>query len=64
MSFEDFKKTFPGLFKGYNPVAKEKAYVREFEKATGQKHDGEIKGTSKKVKAVGKELVEDKKPGA
>lgn len=59
MSFEDFKKTFPGLFKGYNPAAKEKAYVMEFEKATGKKH-GEIKGASKKGKAVGKELGQAK----
>ena len=62
ISFSEFKKLFPKMFVGYNTKVKEKAYIREFEKATGQSY-GQIKTTSKEVKRSGKELGKDKKSG-
>ena len=59
ISFSDFKKLFPKMFIGYNTKVKEKAYITEFEKATGQSY-GKVKGTSKEVKRPSKELGKDK----
>lgn len=60
ISFSDFKKALPNLFIGYNVALREKAYIKEFEKATGQKYDGKIKGAPKERAEVGKRLAKDK----
>ncbi|MCH8067852.1 MAG: hypothetical protein IID16_01065 [Candidatus Marinimicrobia bacterium] len=59
ISFSEFKKMLPKMFLGYNVDVKEKAYIREFEKATGQSY-GKVERSSKEVKRSGKELGKDK----
>ena len=63
ISFSDFKKALPDLFIGYNVDLREKAYIREFEKATGQSY-GKVKESPKERAKVGKRLAKDKESGA
>jgi len=59
ISLKDFKKVYGDNYKNLHESIRERDIVRDWEKATGQKH-GQTKGTSKKSKSSGEKLGKTK----
>ena len=60
ISLKDFKKVYGDNYNDRHESIRERDIIRDWEKATGQKYDGEIKRPSKKGKSSGEKLGKTK----
>ena len=60
ISLKDFKKVYGDNYKDLHESIRERDIIRDWEKATGQKH-GQTKGTPKESESSGEKLAKTNK---